>query len=156
MTTEELRRYKISKTMRERGINRGSLNPMYKHGRQTIGNCIDCSKRLAGQTAVRCYKCRGEYFRGSRHHNWTGAQDKQPQALRRSTIYKQWARSVFTRDNHTCQACNKRGGKLQAHHDLPYILFPDLRLELLNGMTLCIKCHKEKSVFKDPLYLMMK
>lgn len=61
---------------------------------------------------------------------------------RRSTEYKEWRRSVFERDNYTCQMCHERGVKLNAHHIYSYAFFPDLRYTTSNGITLCTECHK--------------
>jgi len=53
-----------------------------------------------------------------------------------------WRKSVFERDDFTCQKCGQHGGKIQAHHIKSYHAFPDLRWELMNGETLCASCHK--------------
>lgn len=60
---------------------------------------------------------------------------------------KEWRKHVFQRDDYTCQACGQRGGKLNADHELPFSLFPDLRFEILNGRTLCVYCHRKTPTF---------
>ena len=65
--------------------------------------------------------------------------------LRNSKEMKQWRISVFTRDDFTCQKCGQRGGKIEADHDLPFALYPGLRFEVLNGQTLCVRCHRDKT-----------
>lgn len=49
---------------------------------------------------------------------------------------------VFKLDDYTCQVCDKRGGRLNAHHLYSYKDFPDMRFNASNGITLCEKCHK--------------
>lgn len=57
---------------------------------------------------------------------------------------KYWRISVFERDNYTCKMCNKRGCvNLNAHHIIPYSLCVEKRLDINNGITLCIDCHKK-------------
>lgn len=63
--------------------------------------------------------------------------------LRWSRKYVAWRKKIFERDNYTCQGCNTRGGKLQAHHIKSFALYPKLRFDLNNGQTLCIPCHKK-------------
>jgi len=63
-----------------------------------------------------------------------------------SLKYKIWRRKVFKRDNYTCQhcgACNGNGKtvELNAHHILPWKLYPKKRYVISNGLTLCRKCH---------------
>lgn len=55
--------------------------------------------------------------------------------------YKAWRRSVFERDDYTCQMCNERGGDLCADHIKPYSQHPQLRYDTNNGRTLCKTCH---------------
>jgi hypothetical protein len=69
------------------------------------------------------------------------------QRIRGSLEYRLWRETVFRRDDYTCQRCKARSAKgkaviLHAHHDLPFSKFPDLRFEVLNGVTLCVLCHK--------------
>ena|SRR3990167_7722704 len=63
--------------------------------------------------------------------------------IRQSFEYKLWREAVFIRDNWTCRFCSNRGGKLQADHIKPFALFPELRLSIDNGRTLCEECHKK-------------
>ena len=79
---------------------------------------------------------------GEESPNWRGGKTKVGQMLRRDLSYKKWRIGVLERDDYTCQMCNKRGGKLQVDHIKRFADFPELRLELNNGRTLCIPCHK--------------
>lgn len=62
--------------------------------------------------------------------------------IKQSYEYKLWRKSVFERDNYTCQMCKQRGGELQADHIKPQSIYPELRLDLDNGRTLCRPCHQ--------------
>lgn len=56
--------------------------------------------------------------------------------------YKDWRKSVYERDNYTCQKCGVRGGRLNAHHVKPWAKYPAHRFKVDNGLTLCVECHK--------------
>lgn len=61
-----------------------------------------------------------------------------------SAEYKRWRYDVFARDGFACQQCGDgRGGNLVAHHVKPFAIYPDLRFDVSNGLTLCKACHEK-------------
>ena len=81
------------------------------------------------------------------HYNWQGGKTPIHRRIRNSLLYADWRNAVLKRDNYTCQICGKYGGKLEADHIKPFSLFPELRLELSNGRTLCKRCHRETETY---------
>ena len=73
----------------------------------------------------------------------TPANDK----VRKSQAYKSWRTLVFERDNYTCQGCKIVGGYLHADHIKPFALYPEERLNVDNGRTLCVPCHKKTNTY---------
>lgn len=65
------------------------------------------------------------------------------QEIRNSKEYSEWRKKVFERDDYTCKMCGKKGGNLNAHHIKSFKKYPELRLKLSNGLTLCEECHKK-------------
>ena len=45
-------------------------------------------------------------------------------------------------------ACGLRGCYLEAHHKKSWSKFPKLRLNIENGITLCLDCHKLTDNYK--------
>lgn len=81
---------------------------------------------------------------GENSFNWKGGVTPENERIRHSKEYKEWRISVFERDKYSCVNCgDNRGGNLNADHIKPFSLFPELRLDVNNGRTLCIECHKE-------------
>jgi hypothetical protein len=81
---------------------------------------------------------------GEHSPNWKGGVTPENEIVRHSREYKNWRLSVFERDNFTCVNCgDNKGGNLNADHIQPFCLFPELRLDIDNGRTLCETCHKE-------------
>lgn len=67
--------------------------------------------------------------------------------IRMSRPYRAWRIAVFERDHYTCVHCYKRGGILNADHIKPFAKFPELRLDISNGRTLCEPCHKKTDTY---------
>jgi len=79
--------------------------------------------------------------------------------VRNSEKYEKWIKSVFERDDYTCQDCNVRGGKLEAHHikgfskifsennfkTFEQVMDCEEMWNMDNGLTLCKKCHSKIS-----------
>ena len=81
--------------------------------------------------------------KGERCHSYKDGKSLERKGQRFSKEYKQWRYDVYTRDKFICQHCGyDKGGNLNAHHIKPYSDFPELRLEVSNGITLCKPCHE--------------
>jgi len=85
----------------------------------------------------------GEKMRGKNNPFWKGGITSDIQKIRDSDEYKLWRLMVYAKDNYTCQKCDKVGKDLHAHHIENFSNNLKLRFEVLNGITLCKKCHKE-------------
>lgn len=85
----------------------------------------------------------GHTFFGENNPRWKGGINRKAD-LRTSTLTDQWRKSVFERDNYTCQKCGAYGGKLHPHHIKSWSKFPELRLDVSNGITLCVPCHQKE------------
>ena len=61
---------------------------------------------------------------------------------RSSQEYKAWRRKVMRQDLSICQECGDKKN-LRAHHKKSYAQYPELRLDVNNGIVLCQTCHKK-------------
>lgn len=120
---------KIRNTLKEK-FSKGILVPNFKgrplpeHVRRA---CIEKNKLLIGELS----------------HRWKGGITPKNKLIRASSEYVSWRNEVFMRDDYTCQHCFKRGGNLEAHHIKPFAYYPELRLNVDNGLTLCNGCHNK-------------
>lgn len=88
-------------------------------------------------------------FAGKKHPNWQGGISSTNNIIRTSVEFKKWRKAVYERDNYTCIQCGVKGsGKnLNADHIKPFAYFPELRLDVNNGRTLCVRCHRLTDTF---------
>ncbi len=85
-----------------------------------------------------------EQYIGENSYNWKGG--KYTGDNRKSVDYLKWRKSVYERDEYICQICGVRSNRenqLNAHHLHSYNDFPDMRLDISNGITLCENHHTE-------------
>ena len=77
------------------------------------------------------------------HPNWKGGITSEHQRIRNSPKYKKWRLEVYKRDHYCCQICGVHctSHTIVAHHKKNFSNYPDLRLDIDNGITYCRKCH---------------
>lgn len=99
---------------------------------------------------------------GDKSGNWKGGKTNLGIAIRTTSQYKNWRKSVFERDGYKCVNCGGRHTKgdrrqLHCHHIIPfYKILLENNIKSLedarnckqlwdvdNGQTLCIPCHKQ-------------
>jgi len=91
-------------------------------------------------------KLRAVALKGENSVHWRGG-PKSYQRLRQGKVYRRWSIMVKERDNYTCQICGKRGGKIHADHIKTFYKYPELRLDMDNGRTLCVQCHYKTGTY---------
>lgn len=94
--------------------------------------------------------------RGKKNPAYIDGRKKLTRRIRHSYKYKGWRKSVFKRDDYTCQFCGDRGGYIEAdHHPQMFSeIYTDNEIETYkqamecsefwdvdNGRTLCRPCH---------------
>lgn len=93
---------------------------------------------------------------GSNAPMWKGGVTKLNNSERKIFMYtfeyRNWRKLVFERDKYTCKFCGQVGGRLNADHIKPYALYPDLRIDVNNGRTLCEPCHRTTSTYGRSSY----
>lgn len=69
--------------------------------------------------------------------------EKTKKEQRHDSAYNNWRLKVFERDNYTCAICGQHGGTLNAHHIKSFKDYPKFRLDIDNGITFCVECHRK-------------
>lgn len=109
----------------------------------------DDAKRKIGEATKLSFGKPHLKMRGKNHWNWKGGKTTENGMIRSSLEYKLWRKAVYKRDNYICVWCGEKGnGKnLNADHIKPFAYYPELRLDIGNGRTLCIPCHKKTGTY---------
>ena len=130
----EKTKQKISKTLKGRKPSKESRRKMSES--QKGKHHSEKTKRKLSEAN------RGKHI-GKDNPNWKGGRTPENQIIRTSLEYYLWRKSVFIRDNFTCQKYGIKGGELVAHHINNFNDFPELRMAIDNGITLSKKAHIE-------------
>jgi hypothetical protein len=133
--------------------------------KRNSGNCYSCAEKLKNHDHLRLTRPWNKGLKGYRKGHppsfmaygkdnpaWKGGITPINLKIRNSEEYREWRKTIFERDNYTCQECGERGVKLHVDHIKPFSLFPDLRFEISNGRTLCLGCHKNTNTYLSRVY----
>ena len=118
--------------------------------------CSYCGKlirilkcQITGKTRIYCSrKCQnlghGKYYSSENHPRYNENLEPHERITNRKyNDYYNWRKTVYERDQFTCQSCgDNQGGNLVAHHIESYRANRSKRTLIKNGITLCKKCHK--------------
>lgn len=131
------------------------------HPRGTLGRVgLGKGKQVTEETRQRLREAhlakKYPYNSKEKHWNWRGGITPENEVVRKSSDYRNWRVAVFERDNYTCQICKKIGGYLHADHILPFAAHVDKRFDIVNGRTLCMKCHRETDTYGGKMHRKMK
>jgi 5-methylcytosine-specific restriction endonuclease McrA len=112
------------------------------HFVELINETTNVIKKLISEESHRvCDICKADVEYQAKHKR-AYRKPEDVVAIRNSKEYREWRTAVYERDKYTCQNCGRVGGKINAHHIKPFSRFPELRLDVNNGVTLCKECHK--------------
>jgi len=119
-----------------------------KHSPETIEKLriVHTGKKMSDETRRKL----SESIRGEKSVHWKGGVNAINDTIRKSVEYDIWREGVYKRDDWTCQTCKQKGGRLNPHHKKAFSLYPEIRFDIDNGITLCQKCHKELHKIEVP------
>lgn len=105
---------------------------------------IETATQSAGRlVAVTLWEEAEGGYRMTNAIRWEYGHDPQDQEIRNTVAYRQWRAAVLSRDGYSCRRCGATDVPLHAHHVKAFSQYPELRLVVSNGITLCVPCHGE-------------
>lgn len=99
----------------------------------------------------------GDSHRGEKSYNYIKDRTQLKKSdERRTTACREWRKNTYKRDIWKCKINNQDcDGKIESHHILNWIDYPELRYDINNGITLCHFHHPRgrKEEIRLSLYL---
>lgn len=110
--------------------------------RRKLNECEYCHKPITSYHGKKyCSReCSHSAMVGDKSPKWIDGKSLERDRARHGTKLKEWRKSVFKRDNYTCQHCNEKT-YLHAHHIIEWAIDESKRFDVDNGITLCVECH---------------
>jgi 5-methylcytosine-specific restriction endonuclease McrA len=124
----------------------GQFNNRHLRKDKIEANCLECGD-LMQLFPYEAENGRRFCSKSCSDRNKDEGKTTEAQRIRASSAYAAWRTQVFERDDFTCQICSQRGGKLHADHIKRFSDYPELRLDVSNGRTLCAPCHLATPTF---------
>lgn len=132
--------WKIKDISKSLGVHKGEKNGMWKGGKP---KCLDCGKELTQYSSKYCNKHKSNGEKSYRYIKDRTLLKKQNR--RNDPAYFEWRKQIWLRDNFKCKIRNQDcDGKIEVHHILGWVSYPELRYEINNGITLCHAHHPRK------------
>jgi len=81
---------------------------------------------------------------GQNHYAWIKDRTQlvKNESKHLDSVYREWMKTVKNRDEWKCKISNSDcDGRLEAHHILNWVDYPELRYQVNNGITLCHAHH---------------
>lgn len=108
-----------------------------------VGNQRRRGIKHDGETKAKISNTLKGMFSKEKNPNWKGGITDESQVIRHSDEYLKWRSLIYKRDKYQCRICNSKvGNNFNAHHSFSFALYPELRFDINNGVTICKKCHK--------------
>ena len=118
--TEFKKGHKVSKEIRDKLSIKHKGKKLSKKHRRKISEGLQKRKLILGYcNSPETRKKLSIAKRGYKSSWWKGGLTSLQAKIRSCFQYRQWRSDIFTRDNFTCQHCNKRGYEIQADHIKP-------------------------------------
>ena len=136
----------------------GAKNARWSGGKQEkkcfCGKKFEISSYRLNTAKFCSHSCRAKfYFTGEKNVNWKGGISSWKDQVKASKEYGEWRITVFRRDRFTCRWCGHRSAKskahgdkssdIHAHHIIPMVNNKELWFVIINGITLCVPCHRK-------------
>ncbi len=132
---------------------KGNKNPNWE-GKTIKYTCLNCGGIFERGSYVGVNKYCSKECK-SEHQKETLCGDKNPNYKKNKPNYKrlkerqyagyrEWRMAVFVRDNFNCIRCGRNSSpknRLAAHHVINHHSYPEGRIDVNNGVTLCFECH---------------
>lgn len=134
-----------------RGMNPNSRIGGFKKGHSVPQEWREAGRRAnlgakrhttlhSSETKMKISMSRKGKTAGENNPAWKGGK-RSADYIERRKFQRSIQKKVFERDNYTCQLCTARGVDLQVDHIQSWAEYVELRFDINNCRTLCMKCH---------------